>query len=117
MPTSLKAFRSPTTPAVARGHRRRTRTDRTTQRELAPRLKRPHSVVGMIKSNQRQVRMPEFIVIAEGTAAAPGRPFGHVLRERGRPMRATGARWHNVAFEGGEDPAQVLECRFNWWAV
>jgi transcriptional regulator with XRE-family HTH domain len=55
-----------------------------TQRELASRLKRPHSVVGMIESNQRQVNLPEFIAIAEAIGTDPAELFRRVLRERGR---------------------------------
>ena len=45
---------------------------RLSQRELAARLKRPHSVVGMIESHQRQVNVPEFIAIAEALDMKPG---------------------------------------------
>jgi hypothetical protein len=52
---------------------------------LATRLERPHSVVGMIESNQRQVNVPEFIAIAEAIGADPAELFKRVLREsRGR---------------------------------
>jgi len=54
-----------------------------TQRELAARLKRPHSVIGMIESNQRQVNVPEFIAMAEAMNADPADLFRRVLRERG----------------------------------
>lgn len=53
-----------------------------TQRDVASRLKRPHSVIGMIESNQRQVNMPEFIAIAEAVGADPADLFRRVLRER-----------------------------------
>jgi transcriptional regulator with XRE-family HTH domain len=52
------------------------------QRELAARLKRPHSVVGMIESQQRQVNVPEFLAIAEALDADPIDLFRQVLRER-----------------------------------
>jgi hypothetical protein len=49
---------------------------------LAAILKRPHSVVGMIESHQRQVNVPEFITIAEALGADPLELFRQVLRER-----------------------------------
>ena len=52
------------------------------QRELAARLKRAHSVVGMIESHQRQVNVPEFITISEALGADPLELFRQVLRER-----------------------------------
>ena len=55
---------------------------RLSQRELAARLKRPHSVVGMIESHQRQVNVPEFIAIAEALDADATELFRRVLRER-----------------------------------
>ena len=51
------------------------------QRELAARLKRPHSVVGMIESQQRQVNVPEFLAIAEALEADPIELFRQVVRE------------------------------------
>jgi len=56
------------------------------QRDLAGLLKRPHSVVGMIESHQRQVNVPEFIAIAEGLGADPVELFRQVLRERKSAM-------------------------------
>jgi transcriptional regulator with XRE-family HTH domain len=50
------------------------------QRDLAEVLKRPHSVVGMIESNQRQVNIPEFVAIAEAIGADPVELFRQVLR-------------------------------------
>jgi len=52
------------------------------QRELAALMKRPHSVIGMIESNQRQVNVPEFIAIAETLGLDPVDVFRQVLRER-----------------------------------
>jgi len=46
------------------------------------RLKRPHSVIGMIESHQRQVNVPEFITISEALNADPLELFRQVLRER-----------------------------------
>ena len=59
----------------------RTRQERgISQRELAARLKRPHSVIGMIESHQRQVNVAEFIAIAEALEADPAELFRQVLR-------------------------------------
>jgi ribosome-binding protein aMBF1 (putative translation factor) len=51
------------------------------QRALAARLKRPHSVIGMIESQQRQVNVPEFLAIAEALDADPMELFRQVVRE------------------------------------
>jgi ribosome-binding protein aMBF1 (putative translation factor) len=61
----------------------RTRMQRgLSQRDLAARLKRPHSVVGMIESHQRQVNVPEFIAIAEALSADPVELLRRVIRQR-----------------------------------
>jgi ribosome-binding protein aMBF1 (putative translation factor) len=78
----LKALRSPAAQAVAKIIATAREQAGFTQRDLASRLKRPHSVVGMIESNQRQVNMPEFIAIAEAIGADPIDLFRRVLRER-----------------------------------
>jgi transcriptional regulator with XRE-family HTH domain len=52
------------------------------QRDLAVLLKRPHSVVGMIETNQRQVNVPEFFAIAEALEVDPTELFRQVVRER-----------------------------------
>ena len=77
----MKALRSPAARAVAaliaqaRGRRG------ISQRELAALLKRPHSVIGMIESNQRQVNVPEFIAIAEALEVDPADLFRQLMRE------------------------------------
>ncbi len=53
-----------------------------TQRELAARVRRPHSVIGMIESNQRQVSVPELITLAEAMGADPLGLFKQILRDR-----------------------------------
>ena len=78
----MKALRSTTAKAVAAVIAAARKEAGLTQRDLASRLKRPHSVVGMIESNQRQVNMPEFIAIAEAVGADPADLFRRVLRER-----------------------------------
>jgi transcriptional regulator with XRE-family HTH domain len=77
----MKALRSPSARAVATVIATAREAAGLTQRELASRLKRPHSVVGMIESNQRQVNVPEFIAIAEAIGAEPNELFKRVLRE------------------------------------
>ena len=78
----MKALRSTTARAVAAVIAAARKEAGLTQRDLASRLRRPHSVVGMIESNQRQVNMPEFVAIAEAVGADPADLFRRVLRER-----------------------------------
>ena len=78
----MKALRSSTSRAVADVLARAREKKLISQRELAARLKRPHSVVGMIESHQRQVNVPEFIAIAEALDADAAELFRQVLRER-----------------------------------
>lgn len=78
----MKALRSTTARAVAAVIAAARKEAGLTQRDVASRLKRPHSVIGMIESNQRQVNMPEFIAIAEAVGADPADLFRRVLRER-----------------------------------
>ena len=80
----MKALRSPAARAlstvIARARKRRG----LSQRDLAALLKRPHSVIGMIESNQRQVNVPEFIAIAAALDVEPADLFRQLLRELGR---------------------------------
>ena len=78
----MKALRSATARAVADVLARAREHKKLSQRELAALLKRPHSVIGMIESHQRQVNVPEFITIAETLGADPVELFRQVLRER-----------------------------------
>jgi ribosome-binding protein aMBF1 (putative translation factor) len=78
----MKALRSPAARAVATVLARARERKELSQRDLAALLKRPHSVVGMIESHQRQVNVPEFIAIAEALTADPIELFRQVLRER-----------------------------------
>jgi len=78
----LKALRSPAAQAVANVIAAAREHAGLTQRDLASRLRRPHSVVGMIESNQRQVNMPEFIAIAEAIGVDPLDLFKRVIRQR-----------------------------------
>ena len=79
----MKALRSPAARAVAQILARARQRKDLSQRELAKLLKRPHSVIGMIESNQRQVNLPEFIAIAEALDTDPADLFRQVLRELG----------------------------------
>lgn len=78
----MKALRSPAARAVARTLARARDKQELSQRDLAKLLKRPHSVVGMIESEQRQVNVPEFIAIAEALKVDPLDLFRQVLKER-----------------------------------
>jgi transcriptional regulator with XRE-family HTH domain len=78
----VKALRSSAARAVADVLARTRKQRKLSQRDLAALLKRPHSVIGMIESHQRQVNVPEFIVIAEALGADPGELLRQVLRER-----------------------------------
>lgn len=78
----MKALRSITARAVADVLAHAREQKELTQRDLAAILKRPHSVVGMIESHQRQVNVAEFITIAEALGADPLELFRQVLRER-----------------------------------
>lgn len=78
----MKALRSLTARAVADVIARAREQKKLSQRDLAAVLKRPHSVIGMIESHQRQVNVPEFITIAEALGADPLELFRQVLRER-----------------------------------
>jgi len=78
----VKALRSSAARAVADVLARARKQRKLSQRDLAALLKRPHSVIGMIESHQRQVNVPEFIVIAEALGADPGELLRQVLRER-----------------------------------
>jgi transcriptional regulator with XRE-family HTH domain len=77
----LKALRSSAARAVATVLARARERKKLSQRDLAAMLKRPHSVVGMIESDQRQVNVPEFIAIAEALQTDPVELFRQVLRE------------------------------------
>lgn len=78
----MKALRSATARAVASVIARARQERGLSQRELAALLKRPHSVIGMIESHQRQVNVAEFIAIAEALRVDPAELFRQILRER-----------------------------------
>ena len=78
----MKALRSATTRAVADVLARARKQKGLAQRDLAALLGRPHSVVGMIESHQRQVNVYEFITIAEALGSDPIDLLRQVLRRR-----------------------------------
>ena len=80
----MKALRSPAARAAATVIARVRKRRGLSQRDLAALLKRPHSVIGMIESNQRQVNIPEFIAIAEALDVDPADLFRQLMREIGR---------------------------------
>ena len=80
----MKALRSPAARALSTVIARVRKRRGLSQRDLAALLKRPHSVVGMIESNQRQVNVPEFLAIAEALDIDPADLFRQLLRELGR---------------------------------
>ena len=80
----MKALRSPAARAVAAVIAQARARRGISQRELAALLKRPHSVIGMIESNQRQVNVPEFIAIAEALEVDPADLFRQLMRELAR---------------------------------
>lgn len=50
-----------------------------TQRDLAARIKRPHSFVGRMEAGERRVDVIEFIEIAQILGADPKELFGKLL--------------------------------------
>ena len=78
----MKALRSATARAVASVIAKARQGRGISQRQLAALLRRPHSVIGMIESDQRQVNVAEFIAIAEALHTDPAELFRQVLRER-----------------------------------
>ena len=80
----LKGLRSPTARAVAEVLAAARKAQGLTQRDLASRVGRPHSVIGMIESEQRQVTLPEFITLAEAIGSDPIELLRSVMKRRGR---------------------------------
>jgi ribosome-binding protein aMBF1 (putative translation factor) len=80
----LKTLRSPEARAVAAVLAGAREGKQLTQRQLAAVIRRPHSVIGVIESEQRQVTVPEFIMLAEAMSADPVELLRSVLRQRKR---------------------------------
>lgn len=78
----LKGLRSPTARAVATVLSEARKSKGLTQRDLAQRVSRPHSVIGMIESEQRQVTVPEFITLAEAIGKDPIELLRTVIKRR-----------------------------------
>lgn len=78
----MKALRSPTARAVAAVLAKARENAGLTQRQLAARIRRPHSVIGMIESDQRQVTVPELITLAEAMDVDPVDLLKRILRDR-----------------------------------
>lgn len=77
----MKGLRSPAARAVAEVLAEAREKAGLTQRQLAALLGRPHSVIGMIESEQRQVTVPEFITLAKKVGADPLDLFRAVLKQ------------------------------------
>jgi ribosome-binding protein aMBF1 (putative translation factor) len=76
-----RSLHNPTAKAIARaiqGAREEQRPE-ISQRDLAKKLKWPHSVVGMIESGQRHVRVAELIAIAKALGMSPEELFRRCL--------------------------------------
>ncbi len=78
----LKSLRTATTRAVASVLADVRQGAGLTQRDLALRIRRPHSVIGMIESEQRQVTVPELITLAEAMNIDPLEVLKRILRQR-----------------------------------
>lgn len=79
----MRALRSAAARAVAVVLTRAREKQGLTQRELAARLKRRQSVIAMIETNQRQVNVPEFLMLAKTLGVDPVELLKQVLREAG----------------------------------
>jgi len=75
--TSLRSLHHPTAKAIAEAIKKAREGVRpeVSQRELAARLEWPHSVIGMIESGQRHVRVVELIAIAKALGVPPEKLF------------------------------------------
>ena len=77
----MKGLRSPAARAVAAVLAEAREKAGLTQRQLAAEIRRPHSVIGMIETEQRQVTVPEFIALARAVGSDPLDLFGAVLKK------------------------------------
>lgn len=77
----MKALRSPAAHATAAAIAQARKKAGLTQRQLAARIRRPHSVIGMIESEQRQVNVPEFMDLAEALGEDPVELFARAYRQ------------------------------------
>jgi ribosome-binding protein aMBF1 (putative translation factor) len=77
----LKGLRSAAASAVAAVLAEAREKAGLKQRELAAKIRRPHSVIGMIETGHRQVTVPEFITLAKAIGADPIELLREVLRQ------------------------------------
>jgi ribosome-binding protein aMBF1 (putative translation factor) len=77
----LKALRSAAAQATADVIKSAREKAGLKQRDLAARLEWDHSVIAMVETNQRQVKMPEFIAIAEQIGVEPVKLFKALMNE------------------------------------
>jgi ribosome-binding protein aMBF1 (putative translation factor) len=79
---SIRSLHSAAAKRVAEGIKgaREAVRPEVSQRDLAARLKWPHSVIGMIESRQRHVRVVELIEIAKALDVSPEEVFRRCLR-------------------------------------
>ena len=78
----MKSLRSPAASAVAKVLAEARKEAGLTQRDLADRVGRAHSVIGMIESEQRQVTVAELIALSEAIGTDPADLFKRILRSR-----------------------------------
>lgn len=87
----MKALRSAAAQATANVIKSARLRAGLNQRDLATRLEVKHSVVAVIEINQRQVKMPEFIAIAEQIGVDPVRLFKTLMIELRKLERLSSA--------------------------
>jgi DNA-binding XRE family transcriptional regulator len=87
----LRALRSAAAQATANVIKSARERAGLKQRDLATRLEWAHSVIAMIEINQRQVKIPEFIAIAEQTGVEPVSLFKTLMRELRKLERLSAA--------------------------
>lgn len=82
MSNSIRSLHSAAAKKVAAGIKEAREAVRpeVSQRDLAARLRWPHSVIGMIESRQRHVRVVELIEIAKALGVSPEEVLRRCLR-------------------------------------
>lgn len=76
----MKSLRTPAARAVAEILKETREASGLTQRDLATRVGRVRSVIGMIESQQRQVNVPELITLSDAMGADPVDVFKRIVR-------------------------------------
>lgn len=84
MSNPSRSLHNPAAKAIARAIQevREELRPEVSQRDLAKKLRWPHSVIGMIESGQRHVRVAELIAIARALGMAPEELFQRCLLNR-----------------------------------